>query len=132
MTVELYECDGCGLCCAGNLIVEAFYYDVMREPRIAEVYPIKRKDTSLPILDSCWVLGCSDPCKFLTPEKRCGIYATRPHACVSFMAGSPKCQGLRKQHGLAALPPVQRPATEMNRVYAESVQADIEEQDEWE
>ena len=29
-----YECDRCGVCCQGTLIVEAYGLDVLREPRV--------------------------------------------------------------------------------------------------
>ena len=32
-----YECDRCGACCAGHLIVEAYHVDVLREPRLEPV-----------------------------------------------------------------------------------------------
>ena len=31
-----YECDKCGACCRGNLLVEAYELDVLREPRLIE------------------------------------------------------------------------------------------------
>jgi hypothetical protein len=30
-----YECDQCGACCKGHLIVEAYALDVLREPHLA-------------------------------------------------------------------------------------------------
>jgi Fe-S-cluster containining protein len=76
--------------------------DVLREPRIAIERPLGK--IGLPILEASWLLsGPGMPCPFLTPEKQCGIYPTRPNECVSFVAGSAKCQELRKEHGL---PPV--------------------------
>lgn len=34
-----YECDQCGACCTGRLIVQAEDLDVMREPRLIEADP---------------------------------------------------------------------------------------------
>ena len=31
-----YECDGCGACCEGHLLVEADLLDLLREPRLLE------------------------------------------------------------------------------------------------
>ena len=98
-------CDCCGLCCQ-HLIVEADAVDILREPRIDEKRPIGRRAPGLSILDACWILaGPGMPCPFLTPDSRCGIYTTRPHTCVAFVAGSAKCQGLRREFGVPPLVP---------------------------
>jgi hypothetical protein len=100
-------CKDCALCCQ-HLLVEADAVDVLREPRIQAVRPLKNVSGSLSVHDACWVLaGPGMPCKFLTRQKRCGIYPTRPNTCVAFLAGSNKCQVLRWEHGL--LPQKPRP-----------------------
>ena len=100
-------CDCCGLCCQ-RLIVEADAIDVLREPRIATERPLGHRAASLSLLDACWIVAVPGrPCPFLTSERRCGIYPTRPDGCVAFAAGSPKCQRLRQECSLpplAALP----------------------------
>jgi Fe-S-cluster containining protein len=96
-------CDGCGLCCR-HLLVEAGAVDVLREPRIDRERPLGKRAKSLSLLDACWILaGPGMPCPFLTSENRCGIYATRPNTCVAFIAGSAKCQELRREQGVRPL-----------------------------
>lgn len=100
-------CDDCALCCQ-HLLVETDAIDVLREPGIDAARPIRNRSPQLSLLDACWVLaGPGMPCTFLTPEKQCAIYPTRPQVCVAFMPGSPQCQTLRNEHGLtpAALQP---------------------------
>jgi Fe-S-cluster containining protein len=98
-----YVCDCCGLCCQ-RLIVEANVVDVLREPRIETERPLGRRADSLSVLEACWIVALPGrPCPFLTSERRCGIYPTRPHDCVAFIAGSAKCQQLREECGLPAL-----------------------------
>jgi len=93
----------CGLCCQ-ELIVECDAIDVLREPRIQEMSPLKKNDHSLPVIDNCWVLAGAEGCPFLDHKKRCGIYTTRPATCVGFPAGGKKCTQLRNR---ARLPPLQ-------------------------
>jgi Fe-S-cluster containining protein len=99
------NCDCCGLCCR-HLLVEASAVDVLREPRIDRERPLGKRAKSLSLLNACWILaGPGMPCPFLTPENRCGIYATRPNTCVAFIAGSPSCQKLRRERGVLPLVP---------------------------
>jgi uncharacterized protein len=102
-TRRVYLCDSCGACCNGSLIVEASALDVLREPRIDTVAPIPRRHVALHVLDACWVLAAIKPCPFLQADQKCGIYATRPDACVSFTAGSRQCQEARRGAGLRPL-----------------------------
>ena len=37
--MDVYQCDRCGACCQGHLIVEADDLDVLREPRLIDVDP---------------------------------------------------------------------------------------------
>jgi Fe-S-cluster containining protein len=97
-------CENCALCCQ-HLLVEADAVDVLREPQIQAVRPLKNVSGRLSVHDACWVLaGPGMPCAFLTSKKQCGIYPTRPHTCVAFLAGSRQCQELRKDHGLPPAP----------------------------
>jgi Fe-S-cluster containining protein len=99
-----YPCENCGLCCE-HLLVEADAFDVLREPKIETAYPLKYVSGQLSVHDACWILGGPDtPCAFLTRQKRCRIYPTRPHTCVAFLAGSGKCEELRQEHGLPPAP----------------------------
>jgi len=111
-----YECDQCGACCQGPLIVEADDLDMMREPRLVEADP-KLANTPLPqVIDALRndlgrviVLACGHPCPFLAADNRCSIYPTRPNACVAMPAGDEQCQLARLQAGLAPLEPVDHP-----------------------
>lgn len=119
-----YECDMCGACCKGYLIVEAYELDVMREPRLAtnhisadKAYDILDVDPAAVVdvmahfdaeLGRCLVLACGTdhPCRFLNEENRCAIYPTRPNACVSMEAGDDQCQASRQEAGLPPLEPI--------------------------
>jgi len=106
MTTLRYECDCCGACCRGTLIVEAFYLDALREPRILEADVTGRKPTLDDLDDECRcvLLAAGLPCRFLGMNGRCVIYPTRPNTCVGFEAGDEQCQEARSQLGL---PPLQ-------------------------
>ncbi len=121
LTVLRYECDSCGLCCR-KLIVEAETLDVLREPRIAAECKLLDGKGTIPLIDAAWMLAPQDSdnhaCTFLC-ENRCSIYPTRPNVCVSFEAGSAKCQQLRKDDGRKPLKPTKVEATVENRLRAE-------------
>lgn len=126
MPESIGTCDNCGLCCQ-QLLVEADAVDVMREPRIDLERPIQNLSAQLSVLDACWVLaGPGMPCPFLTREKRCDIYSTRPQACVAFVPGSPKCQEIRAEHGLG--PAVLRPSPHrvLTDIMQQAIQAEVE------
>ena len=103
------DCQQCGSCCKGFLIVEAWYLDVLRcdliltaghgnsQPTLAEMQA--EED------DKCIVLACGleHPCKFLTLRSICRIYAYRPNTCVYMQAGTIQCTNARKIHGLLPL-----------------------------
>jgi len=109
-----YECDKCGACCKGNLIVEADEIDVMREPRLVEAdrhYREQGVAKSLELLRTdvgrAVVISCGEACPFLGTDNACSIYPTRPNTCVAFEAGDQQCQEARAHEGLAPLPPVE-------------------------
>lgn len=89
------------------------------------------KDHHPTVSDKCWMMYSTEThqCPFLGEGNNCQIYATRPNVCVGFSAGSPKCQELRRDHGLAELPLVQVEGTIMNRLAAEIEELD---EDDWE
>lgn len=107
-----YECDQCGACCAGTLIVEADILDVLREPRLIEADPHWTGKPLLQVLDAldepgrCVLLAASRPCRFLGPDERCTIYPTRPNDCVALQAGDEQCQSARQERGLLPLLPI--------------------------
>lgn len=105
-----YECDCCGACCNGALIVEADYLDVLREPRLLDADVTGRRTTLAELAEDdgrCVLLAASKPCRFLSPEGRCTIYPTRPNVCVEMQAGDEQCQDARCRSGLQRLEPVQ-------------------------
>ena len=106
----LYECDRCGACCRGTLIVEADYLDVRREPRLLQcnVGPYKVTKRELEEDGKVVLLACGldKPCTCLGPDNRCTAYPTRPQACVAFEAGSRQCQEARAKLGIGPLSPV--------------------------
>jgi len=102
-----YECDRCGACCQGTLIVEAYYLDALRELRILAAN-VSGRETTLEDLDDegrCVVMAANQPCRFLSDDGLCTIYSTRPNACVAMEAGDSQCQEARSQLGLPPLEP---------------------------
>lgn len=113
-----HQCDRCGACCRGVLIVEAYHLDVVREPRILDADVTGRKVTIEDLTDDdrCVLLAAGRPCRFLSADGSCTIYPTRPNVCVGMEAGDEQCQDARSRTGLpplqksrAAQPPTQRP-----------------------
>ena len=117
-----YECDHCGACCNGTLIVEAYDLDVMREPTLI-IAEGRESDDANALRDlmfefeeefgRCLILACGQgkPCPFLESDNRCSIYPTRPNACVAMEAGDEQCQRARKEMGLEQLLPIIEDAT---------------------
>jgi Fe-S-cluster containining protein len=112
--VPVYECDKCGACCKGSLLIEADDLDVMREPRLIEADP---HHAGKPVcqmvheIQAEWkavLLACGSPCAFLGADNACTIYATRPNVCVGMQAGDEQCQEARAEQGLPPLLPVAR------------------------
>ena len=106
-----FECDKCGACCRGHLIVEAYDIDVIREPRLIDADRVRAGmslDEVLADLEDptrCIILTCGSPCRFLGPDNLCTIYPTRPNDCVAMQAGDEQCQLAREQTGLPPLEP---------------------------
>ena len=95
-----FECDRCGACCR-SVIVEAGYYDALREPRL---YSIGRPDPGLLRSgEACIMLydTTTRACPFLGVSSQgqgateCRIHATRPLVCVMVEPGDAKCQQSR-------------------------------------
>ena len=112
--MEIYECDHCGACCRGTLLVEAYEIDALREPLLltADLSDFRATKSPEEIRESlmdegmCLLIAGARPCRFLTAENRCSIYPTRPNACVGMQAGDEQCQSARAQLGIALLAPV--------------------------
>ena len=107
-----YECDRCGACCKGTLIVETDSIDVLREPRLIEADRHHRGKTVLQMVHEieheckAVIIACGKPCPFLNAENNCTIYPTRPNCCVELQAGDDQCQHARAMLGLPQLQPL--------------------------
>jgi Fe-S-cluster containining protein len=109
-----FECDRCGACCRGTLIVEAYELDILREPLLlaadhgkwCESMTPDEICTHLEQEGVCLVIAGNQPCKFLAEDGRCSIYPTRPNSCVGMQAGDEQCKSARAAVGLAALMPI--------------------------
>lgn len=106
-----YECDQCGACCK-QLLIEADWLDVQREPRLLQA---DKDYASLPIVEAMTLLedeyrsvivgGPGRTCQFLC-ENKCSIYPTRPNVCVGMQAGDEQCQEAREREALPPLAPI--------------------------
>lgn len=111
--MQKFECDKCGACCKGRLIVEADDLDVMREPRLIEADPQHAGmsvEETIRGMQQEWkavILACGHPCAFLGQDNLCTIYPSRPNCCVAFEAGDEQCQEARAAEGLPPLLPVE-------------------------
>ena len=109
--MERYDCDKCGACCEGRLLVEVDEIDVLREPRLIESDPHYAGRPVDDVLDEltgdfgrCILIAGGRPCAFLAGDKTCSIHPTRPNACVAMQAGDEQCQEARAAAGLPPLP----------------------------
>jgi len=108
----MLECDQCGACCKGHLIVEAYDLDVLREQHLAAAYITERTralsyDALMADLEQdgrCLVIaGGESECKFQRGDNTCAIYPTRPNVCVAMRPGDEQCQEARGAEGLPPL-----------------------------
>lgn len=110
--MDRYECNKCGACCKGSLIVEADDLDVLREPRLIDAdrhhrgKPVAQMVEEIQTDMKAVILACGSPCPFLGSDNGCTIYPTRPNACVGMQAGDEQCQEARVAAGLAPLQPI--------------------------
>ena len=106
------NCDQCGACCKGHLIVGAYDLDVLREPHLAaaDIGEWTREmsyQTMMAELEQdgkCLVIAAGDQCKFLRGNNLCAIHPTRPNVCVALQPGSDQC---REARGAEGLPPLE-------------------------
>ena len=106
------QCEQCGSCCKGHLIVEAYELDVLREQHLAtaDITEHTRDMTYEALMADleddgrCLVIAGTEECKFIRGDNTCAIYPTRPNVCVAMEAGSEQCQQARQNEGL---PPLQ-------------------------
>lgn len=112
LAMTKFECDQCGACCKGHLLIECDEIDVLREPRLIDAdrhHAGKSVDQMVKeITEDCMavLLNCGRRCQFLGEDNRCGIYPTRPNCCVGMEAGDEQCQHSRWAEGLPPLEPV--------------------------
>jgi len=107
---QAYECDGCGACCAGAFPVFASNTDGDREPRlVAETQRLAPQLATPRWTFRLFPLPFHETCCFLTAERRCDIYATRPEVCREFPAGGAQCQEARQRLHLPQLLPGVQP-----------------------
>ena len=107
----MYECEKCGACCKGHLIVEAYHLDILREPHLAAADVSERTremtyETLMADLEqdgSCLVIAAGEECKFVRGNNTCAIYPTRPNVCVALEPGSEQCEEAREEGGFRAL-----------------------------
>lgn len=67
-----FDCDQCGACCQGHLIVEAYALDVLREPHLATAAkPLRLNQTHETLMadleqnGKCLVIACGNLRQFL-------------------------------------------------------------------
>lgn len=96
------ECQQCGSCCRGSLLVEAYYVDVLRHPALLEPGAWMLDELEAEHEDRCIVLARDYPCRFLRGT-HCSIYPTRPTACVFMQAGTTQCTDARRMFDLKAV-----------------------------
>ncbi|OAI40710.1 hypothetical protein AYO40_04450 [Planctomycetaceae bacterium SCGC AG-212-D15] len=85
--------------------------DALREPKLLDA-DVSGRRFPLDMLEKegrCIVLAANHPCRFLGPDNHCGIYPTRPNACVAFQAGDEQCQEARREKALPSLLPLAEP-----------------------
>lgn len=109
--LPIYECDQCGACCKGHLIVECDSLDVLREPRLIDA---DRHHAGKSVRDmvleiehemKAVIIACGKQCPFLAADNLCSIYLSRPTCCVGLQAGDEQCQSAREAEGLPPLLP---------------------------
>lgn len=111
--MDIYQCDRCGACCQGHLIVEADDLDVLREPRLIDAdrhHAGQSVERVVHAIRHNWQaihLAGGQPCGFLGQDQLCSIYPTRPNCCVAMEAGDEQCQFAREAAGLPRLSPVE-------------------------
>lgn len=109
---EKYECDKCGACCNGQLIVEADWVDLSRVPRLLEAdrhragWTLDEAFADLEEPGKAMILAVGCRCPFLDGDNHYEIHPTRPTVCVGLQAGDEQCQAARKEAGLEPLKPV--------------------------
>jgi len=77
-----FGCAECGLCCTYLAIEIDGPTSVKRATEL--LWYLYHEHVSLYVNDENWMVQFESRCRFLTEDRRCGIYATRPHICREF------------------------------------------------
>jgi Fe-S-cluster containining protein len=77
-----FGCSQCGLCCTYLAIEIDGPTSVKRATEL--LWYLYHQDVSLYLNDDSWMIQFETTCRHLTADRRCGVYATRPHICREF------------------------------------------------
>jgi uncharacterized protein len=77
-----FGCEQCGLCCTYLAIEIDGPTTVKRATEL--LWYLYHQDVSLYLNDDDWMIQFETTCRHLTADRRCGVYATRPHICREF------------------------------------------------
>jgi Fe-S-cluster containining protein len=77
-----FGCAQCGLCCTYLAIEIDGPTTVKRATEL--LWYLYHEHVSLYLNDDDWMVQFETTCRFLTADRRCGVYATRPHICREF------------------------------------------------
>jgi len=76
------SCTACGLCCSYVAIEVDAPSTVKRATQL--LWYLYHGGVSLYVNEDEWMVQFEANCRYLQPDYRCGIYATRPHICREF------------------------------------------------
>jgi Fe-S-cluster containining protein len=79
---ERFGCAQCGLCCTYVAIEVDGPTTVKRATEL--LWYLYHQGVSLYLNDDDWMVQFETTCRYLTADRRCGVYATRPHICREF------------------------------------------------
>jgi Fe-S-cluster containining protein len=77
-----FDCAQCGLCCTYLAIEIDGPTTVKRATEL--LWYLYHEHVSLYVNDDAWMVQFETTCRYLTADRRCGVYATRPHICREF------------------------------------------------
>jgi Fe-S-cluster containining protein len=77
-----FDCAQCGLCCTYVAIEVDGPSTVKRATEL--LWYLYHNGVSLYLNDDSWMVQFETTCRYLTADRRCGVYATRPHICREF------------------------------------------------
>lgn len=77
-----FDCSHCGLCCTYLAIEIDGPTTVKRATEL--LWYLYHEDVSIYVNEDDWMVQFETRCRYLTADRKCGIYATRPHICREF------------------------------------------------